>query len=136
MRPDNRNRPARNGAAPRSGWQAAPSVCPEPCVTADQLTIEDALRARDRGLEVATWATDVQWREAFDAALARWAVRGVEFVSDDVLADVGPPIGSANAVGARMCAAARAGVIRRVGYRQSSRPSRQGGVVAVWRGAS
>lgn len=132
MRSPQERPPGRTGGR-RESWAGGPDSTEG---TGRQLTIEDGLRARDRGLEVATWATDVQWREAFDAALARWAVRGVEFVSDDVLAEVGPPIGSANAVGARMCAAARAGVIRRVGYRQSSRPSRQGGVVAVWRGAS
>lgn len=122
------------------GWQATDSVTPdrdrEPYTDPRQMSLEDALRARDDGMRTAIYATDVQWTAAFDAAIARWAARGEPFTSDEPIAEVGPPIGSPNAVGARMNAAARAGVIRKVGYRPSSRPSRQGGVVAVWVGAA
>lgn len=99
-----------------------------------QLTLEDALRARDAGMQAATYNADVAWRHACDTTIQRLATRGDEFTADDVRAICGVVAHSPNAFGARFSAAAKAGIIRRVGYRKSLRPERAGGVVSVWIG--
>lgn len=77
--------------------------------------------------------------------LARYVVRqlaatGEQFTSEDVTAVVGLPRGEVgqhrnNAVGAVMSGEARAGVIKRLGYRNSKRAVSHSAVLSVWVGA-
>lgn len=74
-------------------------------------------------------------RFAWDEAIRRAAATpGGTFTADELQAAHGlPDLG--NSLGGIFMAAHRAGLIRRVGYRPSEKPSRAGGVVAVWTGA-
>lgn len=108
-------------------------------VHADQLSLDDlerARRRRDHGQEVATWSTDIAWKEAADRVIRELAAAGEPFTAEELRAIVGPPFGSPNALGPRFMAAARAGIIARVGSRQSTRPEAAGRWLAVWRGAA
>ena len=82
-----------------------------------------------------------EWKDEAREAIKCLAVLSVPFTSEDVIAKVGLPSGEVgtntnNAVGAVMTAAAKAGIIRRVGYTNSKRPSSHGAVIAQWKGAS
>lgn len=73
------------------------------------------------------------WKNAASAALARLAATGAPFTTDDVWAQVPQPQ-EPRALGALIRAAARAGAIRRVGWRESSRPECHSRPVAMWSG--
>lgn len=75
------------------------------------------------------------WRDRAMAALKKEAESGNRFEAYtlEVLHDV-PPADNPNAWGGLFYAAARAGLIRKVGYHPSMRPGRSGGVCAVWMG--
>jgi hypothetical protein len=67
----------------------------------------------------------------WEQAIRELAKTGREFCADDAQGTYSlPDLG--NATGGIFMRLHRAGVIRRVGYRPSSRPSRAGGVVAIW----
>lgn len=126
--------PARGGTGGRRSWRENrdPSSLP-----AAQLSLEDlpaARERRDRGHAVATHASDVAWTEAANKAIRDLAASGEPFTAEDLRSIVGPPFGSHNAMGARFMAAAKAGIIRRVGSRQATRPEAAGRWLAVWRG--
>ena len=70
----------------------------------------------------------------FRAAVTMYARSGLPFVIEEVLETTGIDIDHPNRVGALTAGMAKAGIITRVGYRKARRPSRAGGVVAVWRG--
>lgn len=77
---------------------------------------------------------DQWWRDCASRALTWWAEAGVEFTADDMV-DLGvPEPDHPNRLGALFLAASRRGQIEAVGYRPSTKPSRHGGVVRVWRG--
>lgn len=88
---------------------------------------------RDAGMALADGAEDDAWKRAADAAIRALAASGAEFGAEEVRALAGSP-SRPNAFGARFNAAARSGLIRKVGYRKSSRPSLHAHPVAVWRG--
>jgi hypothetical protein len=86
-------------------------------------------------------ALDAQpdWAEQAYEAIKQLAKRGTEFTSEDVLAITGLPSGGVginknNASGAIMNKAARAGIIRKVGYATAKRKESHGSVQAVWVG--
>lgn len=139
MPPDVRNAPAADGGAPKSrrGGPDSRSLRP-PCDTGEQPTFDDVLeegrRRRDDGLRVATYSTDVAWVRAADQAIRDLAAGGAPFTAEEVRRRVGPPIGSPNAMGSRFMAAARKGVIRRHGTRQSERREAAGRWLTVWIG--
>lgn len=91
---------------------------------------------RDEGAADALAAASVPARRLLDEALDRLIARGGEFCADDlhdlVNVDQLPLSGGHNVVGATFLRAAKAGRIRKVGYRPSTRPSSHGRVVAVW----
>jgi len=95
----------------------------------------EARQLRDQGQAQVIEAADVQlWRALFIAEVERLArMSPSPFTSDDALDAVGLPP-RPNAVGAAMTGLARLGVIRRIGYVTSSRPSRHAAVVAQWQG--
>lgn len=59
-------------------------------------------------------------------------MRGKEFTSDDLHAIVEPPAHD-NWFGVLMAQLKNSGRIERTGYKPSSRPERNGGVVRVWK---
>lgn len=92
---------------------------------------------RDQGMAAADQAQPDEWKAAVDVEIARRAAAGVPFTADDVSAVVGDsPTGSQGAMGARFMAASRRGVIRRVGYVPSRKPSVHAHPVAQWMGAA
>lgn len=99
------------------------------------LDIYGARAARDEGIALVAANSDEWWRSTVDTAIAHLARQGGEFTSDDIrLLGVDEPHHH-NAWGARFSAAAKRGVIVRVGYRQSSRVAGHARVIAVWRGS-
>lgn len=73
-------------------------------------------------------------RERIDRTIRRFAGAGIPFSANDVrpvLADIPGPI-----IGARFNAAARAGVIRHVGYVQSTKSNTHAHEIKLWRGAA
>lgn len=73
------------------------------------------------------------WVEQFDAELSRRAASGEEFSAEDITAVVGRP-SHPNAVGARINAAARKGLIEKVGVVKASRRERHANEMRLWRG--
>lgn len=97
--------------------------------------VAEARQRRDDGTAVADHAADVVIRRALADAIEARATTGHTFTSDDIHADVGPVLDAwPQLLGARFNAAAKAGLIVRVGYRQSTRPSRHAAVIAMWQG--
>lgn len=100
-----------------------------------QMSFGDLLR--DQGAARADAAQPEEWKAAVDLEIARLARSGREFTADDVSSVVGDsPTGSQGAMGARFLAAAKRGVIVRVGYVKSSRPSVHAHPIAQWKGAA
>lgn len=90
---------------------------------------------RDRGAQLALDVQPVEWQEQVHACIANLAAAGGTFTSDDVTRECGDsPTGSKGAMGALFLAASKRGVIRRVGYTQSSRSSGHARALAVWQG--
>jgi hypothetical protein len=90
------------------------------------------------GMQLALDAQPVWSEQAFEA-IKLLASRKVEFTSEDVLALTGLPSGGVgmnknNASGAVMNKAAKAGIIRKVGYATAKRKESHGSVHAVWIG--
>lgn len=121
-------------------------------MTAEQLTLDAGLvfppepnycaemageQAKAEGMARADLATTFLWRDAADAAIARAAASGEVFQAADLPTRWGcPEPRHPNAWGARIGAAARAGVIRAVGYGQSNRPTTARSAVRLWQGVS
>lgn len=78
--------------------------------------------------------TPEDWRETCDAAIRELARTRGPFSAIDVRAIVGDPPNHYNAMGARFLAAARAGLIVRVGYVVSDRPTLHAHPIAQWVG--
>lgn len=76
---------------------------------------------------------DAPWRAVADRAIADLAARGEPFSAEDVCRLAGRPA-KANAVGARISAAARSGRIVRSGFAKAVRPERHSNVMALWVG--
>lgn len=89
---------------------------------------------RDSGTSSVSANTPEWWRAAADLAIAQCAATLVPFGADEVRAIAGDPPNHPNAMGARFLAAARAGIIRRVGYEPSKRASLHAHPVARWVG--
>ena len=90
---------------------------------------------RDAGLALVDSNTPESWAKKCDDAIARLAATGADFTADDVRAICGAPPNHPNAMGARFGAAAHDGVIKRVGYAPSKRPTLHAHPIAVWRRA-
>lgn len=65
----------------------------------------------------------------------RLAATGETFTSEDVTAKVGQPP-SSGAVGARINAAAKRGLIEHVGYTKARRANQHGAELRTWRGVN
>lgn len=78
--------------------------------------------------------SDDWWRSCVEAGLRHLAATGSPFDAFD-LTELGvPDPDHPNRWGAAFRAAATGGLIEPIGYRESRRPSRSGGVCRVWRG--
>jgi len=88
---------------------------------------------RDRGMALVDEAEPDAWKAKADAAIRSLAASGAEFGAEEVRAIAGSPE-HPNAFGSRFLQAAKRGLIRKVGYRNSSRPSLHAHPVAVWVG--
>lgn len=91
---------------------------------------------RDAGAEQVDENTSETWRAACDRAIATLARKRRPFTAEAVRDLVGDPPHHPNAMGSRFLAAARAGLITRVGYAPSARPTLHAHPIAVWQGVS
>ena len=94
--------------------------------------------AKENGIAKANQTASFDhWAPRADQAIAGLALQRVEFTSEDVTAIAGLPTrGSNSAVGARMNAAARRGIIRWTGrMAKAERPNQHAALLKVWRGA-
>jgi hypothetical protein len=86
------------------------------------------------GIGAANDAASDDVKARIDAAIRRWAAKGVEFSANSCRDEFGGVSG--NVIGARFNAAAKAGVIVDTGKRvPSTLPSTKGHEVRLWRGA-
>lgn len=100
----------------------------------DLFTQAEALKAQGQALADAS--QPLAWKANVDYVIGLLAQAGIPFTADDVSAITGDsPTGSQGALGARFSHAARKGVIKRVGYVPSKRPSVHMHPVAQWLGA-
>ena len=94
--------------------------------------------AKERGMAKSEQAATIDgWAPRADAAIKGLALTRADFTSEDVTARVGlPNRGSNSAVGARMNAAAKRGIIRWTGrMAKAERPNQHAALLKVWRGA-
>ena len=98
----------------------------------EQLTMGQVLR--DAGTESVSANTPPDWKAKCDRAILMLAVKGERFTAEDVRLVAGDPPNHPNAMGARFLAAAKEGLIEKVGYGKPVRASRHANPVAIWRG--
>ena len=91
---------------------------------------------KQSGMAAATTTSEPSgWVVRFDQELERRAAQGVPFTSEDVTHSVGQPP-SSGAVGARINAAARRGIIEHVGYTKARRANQHGAELRTWKGVT
>lgn len=94
-------------------------------------------RRRDLGMARVDALVEHGWRTRFDRSVRMFAAVGEDFTADDIIEQVGMPLGNPNAIGARMNALARAGVIVATGRTaKAKRPESHARRQTVWRGAT
>jgi hypothetical protein len=89
---------------------------------------------RDAGASQVSDNAPSWWKQACDTAIAQHAARRQPFTAEDIRIVVGDPPNHPNAMGARFLAAAKGGLIERVGYQKPVRASRHANPLSVWRG--
>jgi hypothetical protein len=92
------------------------------------------------GMSLAAQAA-ADWLDDAWLALVELVRTGRDFTSEEVVERVGLPRGTPgtnrnNAVGALFAAAAREGIITRVGFRKAVRPDLHARLLTVWRGVA
>jgi hypothetical protein len=110
-----------------------PGRCPHGAHLATQGCADCGAKAKTRLLAAVNDNAAPDFRDRVDAAIRSAAALGQPFSANDlrhVLSDVPGPL-----VGARFNAAAKAGLIRRVGYVTSTKANTHGHPVAEWIGA-
>lgn len=75
---------------------------------------------------------DHWWRNCAEIAVKHLAQQGIEFTADDLTALGVPDPDHTARWGSLFAAMKRAGVIKPIGYRASTRKTRNGGVCRVW----
>ncbi len=104
----------------------------------DERDLAEGERRKAEGQQRATtsWTQRDGWNTRFDSVLERMALKGVLFTSEDITAEVGlPTSGSPSAVGARMTAAAKRGLIRKTGRMlKAERPNQHAALLTEWQG--
>lgn len=114
------------------GLERLPGRCAHGYHLATQGCLDCGTRAKDAG-QARTSAAHPDERAAVDAAIRQLAATGRPFSSNDArpLHNVSGPV-----VGAAFTAAAKAGLIKRIGYEPSTDPGTHGHPVAIWTGRS
>jgi len=96
-------------------------------------------RLKEKGMGRAELSEEISasgWNARADAAIRALALLRIEFTSEDVTKRVGLPARSTGAVGARMNAAARRGIIKWTGRMvNAKRPNQHSALLKQWRGA-
>jgi hypothetical protein len=105
-------------------WEGLPSPSPSP-------TGEDL---RDEGTARVSTNAPEEWVALCDAIIRQLARSGEEFTAEEVRIWTGNPP-HPNALGARFLVASKANLIRRVGYRNATRPEAHARVLRVYQGA-
>ena len=85
----------------------------------------------EAGIAKADAAEANEWKAKADFAIEQLAASGQEFTAENVRLVAGDP-SRPNAFGARFLAAKRAGLIRHVGYKNATRPSRHTHPIKIW----
>ena len=128
--------PDHSRTAPGQGGRSkSPQASVDTTTVQPTLDIDGAAR-RDAGMAAAEHGAEVIAKRLVAAAIEQRARDGWPFTSDQIHEDVPTAGGWPNMIGARFNAAARAGIITKVGYRPSDRPSRHRAVIAVWVGTA
>jgi len=106
-------------------------------VIAQQLSLDDAIAARDVGVARVLHHSDEAYREALMRAIEKLAATRPTFISDDLRELCGdPPAGThPNVAGAVVSAAVREGLIRCIGYAHSARAKGHSNLIRVWTAA-
>jgi len=106
-------------------------------VIARQLELEDALRLRDEGIAQVIENADAAYKARYQQVIERLAAAGHVFTADDCRALAGDPPASThpNLSGALFQQAARAGLIRTVGFVRSPRAVGHANFLRSWIGA-
>lgn len=127
--------PRREGSRHTTGHSDLTALA-APNEEAGQLTLEDALRARDEGARAAENSLFTGWRLWAEHELDRLAESGERFTADDLRAVVGaPPDGEhVNGIGGLFLRASQRGRIESLGFRTSQRPEARGRPLRVWVG--
>jgi hypothetical protein len=99
------------------------------------MTITAGEQAKFDGMTLADLAASVDWKRRWDMAIRYLALRGEPFTTDEIRQIAGPPEDHPNAAGARLNSAARAGVIRSIGYAKSKRDVLHSHPLTLWVGA-
>lgn len=86
---------------------------------------------RDEGMQLALFGKD-QWVAEFMDTAARFLDLHGRVTSEDVIALVGPPPGSSNAIGGAMRKFATMNGLRPIAYERAGSPSRHAAIIAVW----
>lgn len=113
----------------RTGW------C-ESCHVSGRTFRYDGEGRKQRGMALAETAEAIggEWVNLADRAIYRLAHEGAPFSAEDVARLAGRPT-HPNAMGARINAAARKGLIVKAGTVTASRPERHRNEMRLWRGA-
>jgi hypothetical protein len=101
----------------------------------DQLSLEEGIALRDRGMALASLAEPEEWKQRARGCLSYLIGLGTPFTADDLRELIGDPE-HVNVVGALFSAAAKAGKIRCLGTRPSTRPERHANSQRIWIGSS
>lgn len=119
------------GITARLGWDrhatCFPPDEPLPRPTGEQLAID--------GMRTADEAEPDTWKTRADETITALAASGKEFTAEDVRDAAGDPA-HPNAMGARLNAHAKAGLITSTGYTKASRASRHTNLLRVWKGTA
>jgi hypothetical protein len=103
--------------------------------TTEQAEARAGAAAKERGMDSAETAQALVdgWVERADAELNRLAASGERFTAETLTGRVGMP-SHPKAVGARFNAAAKRGLIRKVGFTRANRRAAHSRDLAVWQG--
>lgn len=92
-----------------------------------------AAEAKEQG-QAATLTAQPEWADKAWEAMLTLARTGKPFTADDLVAMVGMPEGSVNAIGAVFSRASKTNVINRIGHQAAERLASHLRMVGVWRG--
>lgn len=107
-------------------------------MTEHQLSLEDAIQLKDAGIAQVLENADVEYRHQLYRAIQECAATGTTFSADHVRALAGepPPGQSSNIIGAVFNHAAKAGLIRTVGFTRSSQVRGHANTIRLYKGAA